>query len=323
MLAILLLVSLLLTGCGKLNKDTRIVLTTGFQEDEVFRIDTASCYKREVMVYLCTLQNRYESVFGRELWQISRNDTTPEESLVDSVISMLAQIKTMNLMAKERGIELAEEEEKIASEAAKEYFSLLTKEQVTEMDVTVHTIEQLYREYLLAEKLYNSLIADINPEISDDEARIVSLVMITFEEGHEDKLQECLNRIEEGEDFELLAGIYNEEGDTIVFLEKGEADPIIEDVAFNLARDEVSQVVHVPGKMIVMKCLSTFDRDETEANKTKILAKRREDTFTGEYNRFLEKLNRSINEEVRDSITLPETVIAPEKDFFQVFDEHK
>ena len=32
-----------LTGCEKINKDTKIVLTVGFTEDEIFRIETASC----------------------------------------------------------------------------------------------------------------------------------------------------------------------------------------------------------------------------------------------------------------------------------------
>lgn len=58
-----------LTGCSGINRDTKIVLTTGFTKDEVFRIETASCYKKEVMVYLTNLQNQYEQVYGTEIWQ--------------------------------------------------------------------------------------------------------------------------------------------------------------------------------------------------------------------------------------------------------------
>ena len=47
---ICLLIALCLTGCEGINRDTKIVLTTGFTKDEVFRIETASCYKKEVMV---------------------------------------------------------------------------------------------------------------------------------------------------------------------------------------------------------------------------------------------------------------------------------
>ena len=68
-LALSLFLALGLGGCESINRDTKIVLTTGFTKDEVFRIETASCYKKEVMVYLTNLQNQYEQVYGTEIWQ--------------------------------------------------------------------------------------------------------------------------------------------------------------------------------------------------------------------------------------------------------------
>ena len=47
-----------LTACG----GTRVVFTTGFGKDEVFRIADENCTRAEIMVYLTTTQNRYESV---------------------------------------------------------------------------------------------------------------------------------------------------------------------------------------------------------------------------------------------------------------------
>ena len=68
LIAALLLSLFCLTGCEKINRDTKIVLTTGFTKDEVFRIETASCYKKEVMVYLTNIQNQYEQVYVPEIW---------------------------------------------------------------------------------------------------------------------------------------------------------------------------------------------------------------------------------------------------------------
>ena len=54
---ILLLVGIVLAvsvGSGK-----KVVFTTGFGQDEVFRIGSVSCTKPEVMVYLTNVQNRY------------------------------------------------------------------------------------------------------------------------------------------------------------------------------------------------------------------------------------------------------------------------
>ena len=56
------------SGCGNGEPiGTKVILTTGFDKDEVFRIETSSCSLPELMVYLTTIQNRYESVYGREI----------------------------------------------------------------------------------------------------------------------------------------------------------------------------------------------------------------------------------------------------------------
>ncbi len=41
-------------------------------------------------------------------------------------------------------------------------------------------MENLYREYAMADKVYQLIIQDINPEISDDEARKITVQQILF-----------------------------------------------------------------------------------------------------------------------------------------------
>ena len=69
LLFLFLSMMLLLPGCQEKEKDTRLVLTTGFRRDEIFRIETMSCMMPEIMVYLTNTQNQYESVYGEEIWQ--------------------------------------------------------------------------------------------------------------------------------------------------------------------------------------------------------------------------------------------------------------
>ena len=49
------------SGCNKDGAKTRVVLTTGFKKDEIFRIETMSCTLPEVMVYLVNTQDQYKS----------------------------------------------------------------------------------------------------------------------------------------------------------------------------------------------------------------------------------------------------------------------
>ena len=69
--------SVMAAGCGPAERlrdaagagePVKIVLTTGFQADEVFRLEDASCSKQEIMVYLATERCRYETVYGPEIW---------------------------------------------------------------------------------------------------------------------------------------------------------------------------------------------------------------------------------------------------------------
>ena len=72
--AVVLAVVFLAVGCRmQLNEHgkTKIVLTTGFNRDEVFRIDKTSCKLAEVMVYLTNTKNQYEQALGSQIWQTS------------------------------------------------------------------------------------------------------------------------------------------------------------------------------------------------------------------------------------------------------------
>ena len=97
-------VMFLLTACGKQeDSKTKIVLTTGFSENEVFKIGSSSCDRSEIMVYLTNMQNQYEAVYGDQIWSRSINGETLEDKVKNVVLARLAQIKTMNLLAEQAG----------------------------------------------------------------------------------------------------------------------------------------------------------------------------------------------------------------------------
>ena len=164
------------TGCGSGDGiGTKVVLTTGFDKDEVFRIETSSCKLPELMVYLTTIQNRYESVYGREIWETNADGVTLEENVKNIALAQIAQIKTMNLMAEQYEVDLDEEEKARAENAAKAYYETLGEREIELMGVSEKTIKALYTELARAEKMYQYTIKDINPEISDDEARTITV----------------------------------------------------------------------------------------------------------------------------------------------------
>ncbi len=331
-LALSLFLALGLGGCESINRDTKIVLTTGFTKDEVFRIETASCYKKEVMVYLTNLQNQYEQVYGTEIWQQERDGVTIEQSVKESVLAEIAQIKTMNLMAENYGLSLNEAEQSAVEEAAKTYYESLTETEKKQLDVTVDTIRQLYREYALADKVYDYMIKDVNPEISDDEARTVVVQQIlirtgTQEQPYSDEQKsyayaqavEALRRVEAGKDFDVVAARYSEAAESTVSIRKGDRDAAYEDTAFELGNEEVSDVIETPEGYYILKCVSTLNREETDSNKVKIVEERRKEVFGREYDSYVQTLTRHMNEEIWQEITLLHNSEITTSDFFEVF----
>lgn len=336
-LAVVLVLSAL-TGCGDSESGTKVVFTTGFGKNEVFRIGDETCTKEELMVYLTTTQNQYESVYGAEIWNTSLDGVTLEENVKETVLAKIAQIKTMYLLALEKELSLDEQEEEAVKLAADEYFQSLNEVEIQQMGVELETIENLYLEYALADKVYQHIIQDVNPEISDDEARTITVQHIyirtwttdnageritysdTAKKAAYEKALEIRQLAVDGEhDFTELASKYSEDSNITYSFGKGEMDEAYETAAFMLETDEISQVVETEMGYHIIKCLNTFNREETDANKLKIVEERKNEVFGQEYDRFVETLVRNLNQKLWDEVSLIHNSEVTTANFFDVY----
>lgn len=338
MIGCILLAAILLTACGD---GTKVVFTTGLGKDEVFRISGTVCTLPEMMVFLTNTQNRYESVYGSQVWNVSLDGVTLEENVKENVLAKLAQIKTMYLLAQDRGISLDETENKRVGQAAEEYYASLSEKEKEMMGVKADTIEQLYREYAMADKVYRYIIQDVNPEISDDEARTITVQHILFynyttdgagnrvnysedvKRGVYEKALEIRRRaVEDGEDFLELASRYSEDSTITYSFGKGEMDAAFETAAFLLETGEISEVVESEVGYHIIKCISTFDREQTDLNKLQIVEERRREVFGQEYDAFVEQLVRQLNTKLWEEITLLHDEEVDTADFFEVYQKY-
>lgn len=334
---------IVMTGCGyqdKNNKDTKVVLTTGFAKNEVFRIEKMSCKMPEVMVYLMNTKNQYEDVLGEEIWDVAQDGENLKDQLKEMVIARLARIKAMNLMAQQQGIALDEETSQKVTEAAKTYFSSLSAEEKEALQVTEDIIVQMYKEKALADKVYEALIADINPEISDDEARTITVEMILIRTYHlnengekveyselskqeaYEKAKAALQRAHDGENFEGLVSEYSDAENNILSFGKGTYDEVFENAAFNLAKDEISRIITTEDGYVILKCKSTFDREETDRNKLKIVEEKRKEVFDEQYTAFIEGLTKTMNDKLWEKVTFIEEPVVSTNSFLDVYQQY-
>ena len=335
---ILLLCICLLAGCG--DKDSsKVVFTTGLSKDEIFRIGDEVCKEAEMQVFLMTTRYQYERVYGDQIWNTSLDGVTLEDSVKELALEKAAQLKTMYLLAQDRGIQLEEGEKKLAEAAAKEYCGRLSKERQEELGISQDTMTELYTEYAMANKVYREIIRDVNPEISDDEARIVTVQHILIktytkdaqgnrvdfltadkQAAYEEACEVRELAAEGSKSFEELASRYSQDSTLTYTFGRGEMSAAFETAAFSLEKDQISQVVESDSGYHIIKCLNTFDEQETADNKKSLLEKRRSQVFQEEYDTFVEALARKLNQSSWQDMGLSLGSAVPQVDFFEIYE---
>ena len=331
---------LFLAGCGRDTLPTEVVLTSDFIEDEVFRLEGHPCMKNEVMVYLVNSENQYSEVFGDQIWSVPVGEGTLEDSYKENILARIAQIKTMNLLAAEREVTLDDEDEAKVMAAAREYYESLSQAERDYMDVDMDVIAKLYREFAVANKLYETITADINPEISDDEARTITVRTILIKtykidpagnriEYTDEEKKSALARIaqiqqklNDGVAFEVLAADYNEDTQDEYSFGRGIMPQEFEEAAFNLGAGEISDIVETEYGYHLIYCVTTFNPEETDANKVKIVEKRKHEAFDEVYNNFVTTLTSNLNKPLFDSIHYDSGGVVKTTDFFEVYDKY-
>ncbi|WP_051656598.1 peptidylprolyl isomerase [Butyrivibrio sp. AE3004] len=329
-----------LSGCANIS-NTKIVLTTGFTDNELFRIEDLSCTEPEYLVYLVNSQNTFETGFGTDIWNVTVGDSDMENYIKDKCLSTVAQVKAMNLLARESGIELSEDETAKAKAAASEYYSSLNEDEKKAMGhITEEQLVIMYEEYATADKLYDYIIRDINPEISDDEARTITVEQIVlntwkldsmgqkiaFEDSERSAVkntaEQILRQVREGTDFSVLMEEYNQAEEGTVTIGKGDVSAEIETAAFNLDNGEVSSIIETDDAYVILKCISTFNREETEANKVRIVEEKKQEVFGEKYDAFASKLSRVLNEDLYRKIHVTESENVKTRSFFEIYRKH-
>ena len=197
-------------------------------------------------------------------------------------------------------------------------------------------VNTAFREYALADKLYRELSLNTDPEISDDEARVILLEQIlikTYTEDEDGKRQtvsdsekdalkimadEIRREAVSGEQsFEALMAMYNEAREGSISMSALEAPKEV----LSLSRDEISEVSESEEGFSIYRCIAPVSEQGTQENKERIIAMRRQESFSEEYDDFVSGLNLYFNDGVWEEIEEADLSHFTE-DFFSVYAEH-
>lgn len=308
-----------LTGCGTWS-NTKIVLTTGLTGDQLFKVGKSVCTLPEAMIYVMDYKQQYENAYGVEMWEHDFGGVTLEEYVKDTIIAQLASIKAVTLLAKENNVTLSDAEKEKISQAAEEYYSALTDEQKKYMKVEKSDVEDLYAAHVLSKKVYTEITKDVNTEVSDDEARIITIQQIRLDSL--DNAESVKARLDEGKDFGTVAAAYNRDSQTTVTLGRGEKEAAYEEAAFSLENDQISDVIETTGGYYILKCVNNFDRDATEANKITMVEKRRDEEFTEAYETLMADTPSEFNRQKWNKVHFADYIGEAAPNFMSIYTKY-
>lgn len=172
----LLCFSFLLTGCKIGNKE--VIVSNTLNNRQVFRIGNVSCGLKEAKVYLVNYQNIYGTAYGLDLWQHDFGDSSLENYVKNITMRELAQVVCLDQLAKEKEMELSEEEKERPLRRQRSTLPRSRRRRLPIWAFLESDIKEYYEHYALAQKVYHSLTKAVNEEVSDDEARVMEIMQI-------------------------------------------------------------------------------------------------------------------------------------------------
>ncbi len=277
--------------------------------------------KPQIMIVVSTERSRYQKVYTKDVWKaVLENGQTFEEYLLGQIKVFMKNLKTMSLLAEIQEITPTTAQKDKLRQVAEEYYQGLSDEELRYLGITLEDVQYMYQEYFLANKVVGELTREIDMEVSDSEAKVISVeqIQVSDRESAETVYEKAAA---EGSDFARIA----QETEGAQWSERqigrGEEEASFEELVFALAAGEISPVIEREGAYYVIRCVDDYDAEATEKRKAQIYAERKRQVFQHIYTRFLEEHEFAISEEPWAEIHFSEEDSVSADNFFSLYRE--
>lgn len=308
------------TGCQIGNEE--ITISRGMSEDEVFLIGEKKCRLPVMKLLLMNNMNLHGESFGINL--LKNEDLKVQKKYEQYIkkISMdeIARVYCMVALADSQGITLTDKQKELAQWAGEDCFKSLSEAEIAMLGITQEDLQDIYTKYALADKLYGSLVQNVNEEVSDNEARIMEIRQIfTTDEALAKK---ALQDLQADMEFSTVAANYNEAGEIAVTLQRGVLPEEAESVVFSMENGETSELVRTDQGYYIFYCDNKYDEEQTQLHKQDIVEQRRQEAFHSVYDPFVDSLHSQLNESVWDNISIREMEQYSYADFYVIYEKY-
>lgn len=306
---IILAWTLLICGCG-----IQTGLSSGGKGEKEYG-------KAETMVILTTEKLRYEDVYTEEIWNavVDEDGTTFDAALLPQIHDFLIELKTMSSMAKAQDITLTSREKELANAAAETYAAALGSEGMELFGLKSDSLGEFYADYCLSEKLVDQLTGELNLEVSDSEAKVITVEQIVL--SNQEKAEEVLALVQkENADFHAIAREYSEKEEMKQSVYRGMYGNSYEDAAFSMEEGEISGIVEAQDTYYILKCINAYDEEATRIRKEQMVQDKKAEAFQIRYQTYKVEHPLTEDQELWKSISLKDA-FDTQADFFAIYED--
>lgn len=242
-----------LTGCSSKLDGTSIVATVNGVDIPLGVVSFMTRYQQ------AQTQQMYEMYFGGAdagMWdQVTDEDTgeTYGESARSDVLEQVEKLYLLMENAKDYDVEITEGEQKKITEAAQAFMEANTEETLADLGVSQSDIEAALEIQTYESKMFDPIVADVDTEVSDDEAQQTSVtyVEVTAEEEDADAEDADVTASEnegEGEEEATPEEKAQQILDEVLATADADMDAIAKDVDEDLSATETHFTANPPEK---------------------------------------------------------------------------
>lgn len=281
----------------------------------------AAYTRAQMMVIAITERNRYEQIYTDKIWDaVMESGDTFEQYLLDQVRAFLENMKTMTLLARDRGITVSSGEADRVRRVARKYYSSLSRSEIEYLGISEADVVTLYEDYHMACKVVGVLTEGLDLEVSDSEAKVITIRRVCLPDRETAEAMRG-RLLEEGSDFGTEARNVTGSTPPEEMIGRGEEPAPLEEAAFALASGEVSEVIQLEDGFWLVQCVSDYEMDATRERKNQIYKERKNWAFQQIYGQFQTEHKVSIPDEVWAEISFEGGEESETSDFFALYQE--
>lgn len=281
-----------------------------------------------VVNFMCKYQKAmyddlYISYFGEDYWEqdLYGYGTTMEEDLKDYVMATLHDLYTLQAHMSDYGVELTEEEKTAITEAAQAFIAANSEEAIEEFMATEEIVTEVLTLYTIQAKMYNAIIADVDTEVSDEEANMRGITLVEI--GIDGAYDEDYNYVSYTDD--EIAAIKSTAEKIVTEMSSSDLETAAENNGYTasessynklddtmdetllaalnaLGEGQTSGVIETTSALYIARIDAEVDEDATAENREAIIAERESTLYSEVLDAWQEDDGWTVNDSVVEEI---------------------